>query len=69
MKTESQEQLLERYREGTLSDGDLAELNRLSHRDEVMAAAGQRAASIVRRRTQLGVGLAVAVLLVMQSVR
>ena len=55
MKTESQEQLLERYREGTLSDGDLAELNRLSHRDEVMAAAGQRAASIVRRRTQLGV--------------
>ena len=64
MKTESQKQLLERYREGTLSDGDLAELNQLSHRDEVMAAAGQRAASIVRRRTQLGIGLAVTVLLV-----
>lgn len=50
MKRESVQELMERYREGTLSECELAELNRLCHRDEVMSAAGERAASIVRRR-------------------
>ena len=50
MKTDSIQQLLERYREGTLSDSGLGELNRLTHRDEVMAAAERRAGGIVRRR-------------------
>ena len=50
MKTDSIQQLLERYREGTLSDSELGELNRLTHRDEVMAAAERRAGVIVRRR-------------------
>lgn len=63
MKTDSQQQLLEQYREGTLGESGLAELNRLSHRDEVMAAAGQRAAGIIRRRTRVGIGVAVATLL------
>ena len=50
MKNPDIQQMLERYREGTLSDGELAELNRLTHRDEVMAEAGSRAAGIIRRR-------------------
>lgn len=57
MKTDSLQQLLERYREGTLSDSDQAELNRLSRRDEVMAAAGERARHIIRHRTRVGIGL------------
>lgn len=50
MKNNDIQQLLERYREGTLSDSELAELNRLAGRDAVMADAGQRAAGIIRRR-------------------
>ena len=50
MKTDSIQRLLERYREGTLSGSELDELNRLTHRDEVMAGAERRAAGIVRRR-------------------
>ena len=50
MKDNTIQQMLERYREGTLDDGELAELNRLACRDEVMAAAGHRATGIVRRR-------------------
>ncbi len=53
MKKESLQELMERYREGTLSESELAELNRLCHRDEVMAAAGERAAGIVRRRRSI----------------
>jgi hypothetical protein len=50
MKNPDIQQLLEGYREGTLSDEELAELNRLTGRDAVMAAAGQRADGIIRRR-------------------
>lgn len=50
MKTEDLQQLFDRYREGTLDDAGRAELQRLSHRDEVMAAARRRADGIVRRR-------------------
>ena len=50
MKNPDIQQLLERYREGTLSDEELAELNRLTGRDAVMSAAGQRADGIIRRR-------------------
>ncbi len=41
---------MEKYREGTLSDAERDELNGLAHRDEVMAAAGERAHGILRRR-------------------
>ncbi len=41
---------MEKYREGTLSDAEREELNGLTHRDEVMAAAGERAHVILRRR-------------------
>ena len=50
MKDNTIQQMLERYREGTLDEGELAELNRLTHRDEVMSAAGSRAAGLIRRR-------------------
>jgi hypothetical protein len=50
MKTDTIQQLLEHYQQGTLSDSEVAELNRLTHRDEVMASAEQRARGIVRRR-------------------
>ena len=53
MKNDSIQQLLGRYREGTLSDSELAELNRLTHRDEVMADAERRAGGIIRRRRTL----------------
>ena len=46
MKTESLERLMDKYREGTLSDEERDELNRLTHRDAVMAAASQRARGI-----------------------
>ena len=44
---------MEKYREGTLSDAELEELNGLTHRDEVMAAAGNQARGIIRRRRTL----------------
>lgn len=50
MKNNDIQTLLERYREGTLSDSELDELNRLAGRDEVMASAGRQADSILRRR-------------------
>ena len=58
MKTDSIQRLLERYREGTLSDSELAELNRLTHRDEVMADAEQRASGILRRRRSVAFTMA-----------
>lgn len=61
MKTDSIEQLLERYREGTLDADGMEELGRLSRRDEVMAAAGARAHHIIRRRTRIGIGMCVVV--------
>lgn len=50
MKNNDIQPLLERYCEGTLSDSELAELGRLTGRDEVMATAIHRAAGIRRRR-------------------
>lgn len=52
---------MDKYREGTLSDEERDELNRLTHRDAVMAAASQRARGI-QHRTRLGIGFAVMVL-------
>ena len=60
MKQDSLQQLLAKYQEGTLDEGELEQLNALTHRDEVMAAAVGRARTIVRRRTMRTVGLAVA---------
>lgn len=53
MNTETIQQMMDRYREGTLDEGGLAELNRRCQRNEVMAAAGERAAGIVRRRRSI----------------
>lgn len=50
MKTEDLQQLLDRYREGTIDAAGREELQRQTHRDEVMAAARRRADGIVRRR-------------------
>lgn len=50
MKHNEIEALLEKRRAGTLTDDELAELNTLSRRDEVMADAERRADTIVRRR-------------------
>lgn len=47
--------LLERYREGTLSDSERSELERLSHKEEVLSAAHSRATGIIRRRVALAV--------------
>lgn len=50
MKQDSIQQLLAKRQAGTLTDSELEELNRLTHKDEVVAAAEQAAAGIVRRR-------------------
>lgn len=50
MKQDSIQQLLAKRQAGTLTDSELQELNRLTHKDEVVAAAEQAAAGIVRRR-------------------
>lgn len=47
------QRLMEKYREGLLSDAEMETLNALAHKDEVMDAASHRAAGIVRRRTAL----------------
>ncbi len=47
------QRLMEKYREGLLSDAEMETLNALAHKDEVMNAASHRAAGIVRRRTAL----------------
>lgn len=61
MKQQSIQTLLEKYREGTLTESELAELELLTHKDEVMAAASRRAMGIVVRRR---IALAMTVLLV-----
>ncbi len=58
MKNDNIEHLLQRYREGTISDSELADLNRLTHRDEVMERAGRQAAGIVHRRRTVAFTLA-----------
>ena len=55
--------LLEKYREGTLSPEELDLLNNLTRRDEVFSAAGRRANGIIFRRVAARTGLAVAALL------
>lgn len=59
MKQDSLQQLLAKFQEGTLSDEELERLNQLTHRDEVLSAAENRAHTIVRRRTRIA-GFAVA---------
>lgn len=53
MKQDSLQSLLDKYREGTLTEGERAELERLSHKEEVMAAADRRVSGIFRRRVAL----------------
>ena len=50
MKQDSIQQLLAKHQAGTLSDDELATLNKLTHKDEVFAAADRQASGIVRRR-------------------
>lgn len=50
MKQNEIEPLLEKLRSGTLTDDELAHLNALSRRDEVLTNAERRADAIVRRR-------------------
>lgn len=64
MKNNDLNILLERYRNGSLDEAGLAELNRMSGRDEVTAAADAEARRVVRRRWRMGAGLAVVALLV-----
>lgn len=61
MKQQSIQSLLEKYREGTLTESELAELEMLTHKAEVMAAASRRATGIIVRRR---ISMAMAVLLV-----
>lgn len=56
MKQNSLQYLLDRFREGTLTDEERTELEHLTHRDEVMATAHSQARGIVRRRVSLAVG-------------
>jgi hypothetical protein len=56
MKQNSLQYLLDKFREGTLTDEERSELNRLTHRDEVMASAHSRARGILWRRASLAVG-------------
>lgn len=51
MKNDTLQQLLAKYQQGTLSGEELEQLNRLTHKDEVMSAAENRAKVIVRRRS------------------
>lgn len=55
MKQDTLQSLLDKYREGTLSDSERSELERLSHKEEVFSAARHQAAGIMRRRVALAV--------------
>lgn len=50
MNQQSLQQLLEKYREGTLTSEERASLEVMTHKDEVMEAAEGKAARIVRGR-------------------
>lgn len=50
MKKDSIQELLAKYSEGTLTESERADLERLAHKDEVLATANRRATAIVRRR-------------------
>ena len=47
--------LLEKYREGMLSDAERSELERLTHKEEVLSAASSKATGIIRRRVAMAV--------------
>ena len=64
MKQNSIQQLLEKYREGTLSEAELAELTRLTHKDEVIDAASHRAERIIMRRRVTWASLTMVALLI-----
>lgn len=53
MKQNSLQYLLEKYREGTLNDEERVELERLTHKDEVISAANRRVTGIIWRRVSL----------------
>ena len=53
MKQNSLQYLLEKYREGTLNDEERVELERLTHKDEVLSAANRRVKGIIWRRVSL----------------
>lgn len=55
MKNDSIQYLLEKYREGTLNDEERVELERLTHKDEVFAAAGRKVRGIIWQRVSLAV--------------
>lgn len=55
MKQNSLQYLLEKYREGTLNEEERVELERMTHKDEVMAAANCQVKGIIRRRVSLAV--------------
>ncbi len=55
MKQDTLQSLLDKYREGTLTDSERSELERLSHKDEVFSAARHQATGIIRRRVSLTV--------------
>ena len=55
MKNNSIQYLLEKYREGTLNDEERVELERLTHKDEVFAAAGRKVRGIIWQRVSLAV--------------
>ncbi len=55
MKQDTLQSLLDKFREGTLTDGERTELERLSHKDEVFSAARSQAAGILHRRVALTV--------------
>lgn len=64
MKQDTLQQLLAKYQNGTISDEELQQLNTLSRRDEVLAAADREARGIMRRRTVRTVALSLTGLMV-----
>ena len=50
MKMDDIQRLLQKYHDGTLTPGEQAELDRLTHKDEVLGEAFHKADGIVRRR-------------------
>ncbi len=58
MKNDTLQQLLAKYRQGTLSQDELEQLNGLTHKDDVMKAATSRARTVMVRRIFRDAGLA-----------
>lgn len=65
MKKDDIQQLLKKYQEGTIAEDELAMLNRLTHKDEVMEGAFSRAKGIIRRRVMGAVAMAMTGLVVL----